>query len=490
MLKLFLHTTKSNAINSLVYGKIILNGEPIFRIQTTNSLELYQTSPLEFSLNTTWGRKVFEIKKVADGILLQPDIYGSLPIYAYNHRESLYIANSFGDLLTLIPSNEYPKLNKQNIIQFLMKEPPNNGETILDNVQVYGGDSQLIWDGVKQKRIFYEHQHQNMSSSMNIDDIFQKNLEWAKKYKENEIGVTLSGGVDSAVVWAGLCRMGIKPIALSIIYPHSMGVRQHNKLRQLINIADSKLVTIKPKNYSFDYNKIDPYKSLYAKLNKRLANKAKRLGIKIVLTGLGGDQLASNAGYDGRGFSFKKVLPKFITQLAVNDYQSLPKYPKANQKRLIPKTALNAAGITGELGFEHKLWSENPLCYPDFWRWTSSLPREWGHNKNGLRGYLKEFGATEISESTLNEDYRDIYIDGIKHLCISESLTNLVSHSILEKWLLIDTKYLLEFLKQEFNGYSPDMQYIISVYELEKFLQWYYNIKLKGVDNFYDFTRI
>ncbi len=357
-----------------------------------------------------------------------------------------------------------------------MMEPDQRGHTILNGVIVANGNTQLQWDGEVLKRTTSLDPEYYSETSSSFDELLANKLAWVKKLNDSEVGVTLSGGLDSAVIWEALHRLGVKPTALTIIYPGAAGIRQSQKIQEIIDKYQSNWLTVSAENFTLNHHLVDPYRSIYGDLYDMLGEKARQSGIKIVLGGAGGDELAANPGFNNALIDIKKRIPSYITQAAVDKWNLLT-VPVDTTSSLIPSSVLNIRGITGDIGFSQGVWAESTFCIPDFWHWSKTIPKEWGINKHGFRDYLASSGINKIASSVENEDYSDVYMHGISEFIRSNNFIKLINDSILVNLGWVEKEDLLQIRNESKLEYNCRLQYLGIVYVLEKFLQSYISKK-------------
>lgn len=456
-----------------IRGKIYFN--EAFEIESKNLPVLTLRRPDEDSyfLHTTWGRQVLGIERRDHVISITPDRYGGLPIYVYSVDSTLYFANTFSDLLDIIPPPLLPDIDKKAVLKLLMMEHEGSGDTLLTSVKVVSGIHQMVWDGKSVKILRKEYVSATKVNDTDLKTIFTNTLSWATSLGDAKIGVTLSGGVDSAVVWAGLVAMGIQPVALTALFPGEAGNSQRAKIEQILSNSNSPWITVAGDECLFEDHSHDPYRNLYASLNDALGVKARQAGIRVVMGGEGGDELVRTVELGGPSSTIReKTVPGYFTDLALHDWELLPETDD-ELSGFIPSTALNMKGLTGTIGVGQGLWQERILCYPDFWQWTASLSSSWAHHKHGFREYLKEAGYTKIAGTIINEDYSGVYLKGISRFLQSPFFDSLLGESHLSQWGWIDINEVQRMKNERIQGYSRRLQYLGMIYTLEKFLQWY-----------------
>lgn len=432
------------------------------------------------SITTLWGREVFSITKKDRGYYITPDLCGGLPIFAYSAGDTLYFANNIDELLEMIPRQDFPEIDKNNVLKLALMQDDGKGDTIFNNLRVFNGLNHLFWDGGPLQLIEFDYPSNQIVPKQSFESLLQQNLSWTKQFKPGEIGVTLSGGVDSAVIWAGLLSLGVKPTALTIMFPGEMGKRQQAKVEQMVKAAQANWLQVYPDNFQLNSKPTALYEDIYDQLFVRLHDVAQQAGVKVVLGGIGGDELAASACYQTRLIVKQtKKLPKFFTPHIVKAWESLLPEIKPNP-RLVAASAYNSTGCISGEDFAHNLWFENIFCYPDFWYWSRQQPKSWGENKQGFRDYLKKAGFDLIADSTLNENFHDIFSKANNQFVLSEKFDLLLNHSNLAErgWLNKEEVYNI---KNSLDNTDIDtlsnLHFVLSLENMLQYTQYMYQKK-------------
>lgn len=466
-------------LRSIVRGKIVHGKSFDLEFREIPALKVRESSGNNFFLDTIWGRQVFGITENIDGLLITPDLYGGFPVFAFSNQKTLYFANDIYELLDIIPQDKLPKINKDNVLRLAFGQISNLGETVFEGIQVFNGLNQLFWDGDELQLVQWDYQSTTTKRQLSFERILQDSLAWAKEFAPGQVGVTLSGGIDSAIIWAGFKSIGITPVALTIDLPGEMGKRQEAKVEEMVNDVKAKWLRVKSDDFVFDRTRLyrDPFEDLFGKLGLL----AKEAGVKVVVGGFGGDELVARAIYKQQfSTSEKKVLQKFFTPKSVEAWKDMKKLTQY-KKRLLPGSAFFGSGIITGLNYEQDIWFENSLCYPDFWHWVVDQPEKWGKNKQGFRDYLNRVGYKAVANSLTSEDFADVINAAMKKALFSKDFETLFHDSKLSKWGWVDKNRIL-LMKNDLEKIEDEtLQNLLVVYSIEKLLRYY--CSKKGGDN-------
>ncbi len=207
-----------------------------------------------------------------------------------------------------------------------------------------------------------EYEMNSIEITSNPDDVLISELEEvlirsinAQAFADVPIGVFLSGGIDSSLVTALLQSTNPKPISsFTISFPElfndSIGYNEAKYAKDIANYLGTKhheielsteetkeIITKLPKIYT------EPFSDSSQIPSHLICREARNRGIKVALTGDGGDELFG--GYNRHIFApqFQKVVSKFPQSLRETIYQTLLlslKFSKGKRGEKIKKLAL------------------------------------------------------------------------------------------------------------------------------------------------------
>ena len=325
---------------------IIFNGE-IFNFKEIRikliklGYKFISDSDTEVALNAykEWGVKSFDqfngdwIICVLDNnentFLVAKDGLGTKPLYIYEDQEYLSFCSEIKGFEALKPPEfdpEYLGLNYKSIYDF-------NGTKFKDIYQTKPGSVLKINLETLEKKIFNWFEPLNNLISINPDYNYNKEDFYNRIYNATKlrldadlkIGTSLSGGLDSSVIFSVLNLIDSKENSNKSIDLNPVIVDYRESLttkyaQDLTDLHDRKATTI---NTELSYD-IDSLSYLFSQLeivdeyNKQLElyKKQKSLGIDVSIDGLGPDEFLG--------------MPSFMPQLSFTYYNNLTNINKIN----------------------------------------------------------------------------------------------------------------------------------------------------------------
>ena len=230
-------------------------------------------------------------------ILLARDRTGQKPLYYYYKNNMLIFASEVRALLAsgLIPR----KVNKKAIASFLAYGAVQEPNTIIEEVRILQPGSYLEYSvdkalkisvyytfGLKKREITNEELRECFVRSVNRHMI-----------SDAPVGLFLSGGIDSSAITAAAMISRTSPVnTLSITFPDQPNFSEHIHANRLANLyktthhevpitgADMLSLLTKTLN-SIDQPTVDAFNTYI------VSHAAHKIGLKVALSGLGGDEL-------------------------------------------------------------------------------------------------------------------------------------------------------------------------------------------------------
>jgi len=325
---------------------IIFNGE-IFNFKEIRikliklGYKFISDSDTEVALNAykEWGVKSFDqfngdwviciLDKDENTFLVAKDGLGTKPLYIYEDQEYLSFCSEIKGFEALKPPEfdpEYLGLNYKSVYDF-------NGTKFRDIYQTKPGSILKINLETLEKKIFNWFEPLNNLVSINPDYNYNKEDFYNRIYDATKlrldadlkIGTSLSGGLDSSVIFSVLNLIDSKENSNKSIDLNPVIVDYKESLttkyaQDLTNLHDRKATII---NTELKYN-IDSLSYLFSQLeivdeyNKQieLYKKQKSLGIDVSIDGLGPDEFLG--------------MPIFMPQLSFTYYNNLIDINKIN----------------------------------------------------------------------------------------------------------------------------------------------------------------
>ena len=290
-----------------VYGKKILtklNGFFAFAIYDTKEKTLFFArdrlgiKPLYYSLSN--GVFIFcsEIKPMLKTKLVSRDA-DHLGINQYLSLQSSYFPNTIIKNIQMLEPGSFGILNHENL-----------------KVQ-----TTKYWE-----MKIHSNYISNISKKVVVDNVRNKVLKAIelRQVSDVKVGAFLSGGIDSSIIVAGMKQLGIKDInTFSLVHNDSdydeskysdLIAKQNNTNHYRINVSKSEVLhSIKEAVLKYDSPSVDGINSYI------VSKKIQDTGIRVALSGLGGDEIF--AGYPQFNYWFminklSKLVPrKFLSKI-------------------------------------------------------------------------------------------------------------------------------------------------------------------------------
>lgn len=223
----------------------------------------------------------------------------------------------------------------------------------------------------------------------------------------------LSGGLDSAIVSATAAKITGRAVrTFGLQMPPPSGVSQRQRRDELIGLfgfqdtlLDAELLRPFSNRRRIDEGLVVPWHEFYADAFDEIYQLAHRGGSRIVLSGLGGDELlfVPRAGEAEP----EPPLPPYLTPFARDALTGAGR--DAAPAGLISTSALDSAAGTGALAMRRGLWPVNPFCTPELVRFCASLPEEWRTDRALERRFVRALGCSDaIAHPAMTESFGEL----------------------------------------------------------------------------------
>jgi len=216
-------------------------------------------------------------------------------MYNTLHYRNIHTGEYFKDIWDFINTNEWKNIYPENfefnnLIGVLNRK---EAKPVIGNfIPIYRG---MEWSNEENKALNPTYVPKRFNSNM---DIFLNAAEdFFKQYENKKIGVQLSGGLDSSII-IGLLKHFQIPFYLIGLSTERYEFRTERHIQKIISEWAVETVLIDYENYLPLSNLEEVPKHQYPDLlvnnyssNKAMAIECKRMGVEILLTGEGGDNL-------------------------------------------------------------------------------------------------------------------------------------------------------------------------------------------------------
>jgi asparagine synthase (glutamine-hydrolysing) len=431
-------------------------------------------------------------------ISLQTGVWGTAPVYLTSTKES--IAGNW-DITKLYPFIKADCIDLAQVIYYLSGLEGYSSRTIFKNVKLLTERAKAVFEPtnwhIEYPEPAPEYSPHFLMDDAEVTDIYREILSaslkrWSCHKNSDLVGCELSGGLDSANVTAVAASVCNSPIATyGMILDGEMGKQQQLRRKELIekfNTLDYTIDAAQIQNHPLfldgsrmQNRLINPYEETYSEMNQALINKEKANNHKVILTGLGGDELLLPDSFEiDKDKNTKKdktiffsrtffLIPRIMHPLAfliceekINTKRDIP-------KAILPESALNAARHQAPVFLRNGIWPLNPLCTPELIEFCHKLPLRWRAKKYLHRQLLRELS---ISENTVTPEIKENFVD-VMNNAITNTSQSLVKYLLKESYLsemdLIDKQKANKEYDSVIAGISssnPGLFYWVSNLEL------------------------
>ncbi len=427
------------------------------------------------------------------GLCIKQDYLCQVPLFWGFHEGKLFVSNKFSEVAqSIIKAKKKVTLSLQGTIEFLL-DLSHTPHTVLEGVYILPERAKLLWQDTLPQVVLPESiplptptfKNPHLFFSL-VEKTFSQKL---KEWEEKKIGFEISGGIDSCTPLALYREMtGQTPLAFTILLPRPNRKSQKEKLKAIEKSFGAKFIT-----YSLSVSRdfvtreflegtdlFYPQKEIYSWPLEKLARKAQKEGIKIMVTGIGGDEVFLPDNLEKRKFHlsqkekriYLKKLPRFFTlrflkkaELILKEYRPLP-HPLVGYSSLESNLARNNIYLAKRI-FPYNFWQE-----PELFRTGRSFVPEWRENKRLLREYyVHKRWPREISHPQVNENFASFFEESLKNKG-GEFIISKIKRSWLAQLGWVDKKELLESFenwRKDKEKINPFWFYKIAV--LEEFIE-------------------
>ncbi len=250
-------------------------------------------------------------------LFLVRDPMGIKPLYYFSSERYFLFAS---ELRTLLGTGLVPRrLDRAGLLNYLAFGSAYDPVTLVEGISALPPGHSLVWkNGTLSQKMYWDlgGTEQNGSRDVPPNNTERQQIEdelhgaiaqsiHMHMVSDVAVGVFLSGGIDSSTVTGILCRDGARLKTFSIVfreadyseaeYSRLVAKTFHTEHHELLVSQRDALVAIPPALEAMDQPTVDGLNTYFVSRQTRAA------GIKVVLSGLGGDELF--AGYS----SFRTV---------------------------------------------------------------------------------------------------------------------------------------------------------------------------------------
>jgi len=421
------------------------------------------------------------------------DAFCTLPVFYMQKDDFFFLSNEFTELFSYLSKDDRIDIDFKCLAEQLLFKAGLPNKTIFSEIKILTERSILTGNN-KRVKIKYPSSNLISTKSLNLKnslksftEILEKTLDnyWSKFKQKEYVGFEVSGGVDSVAPIKFCSQISKKKLkGFSMVFEGELGAGQKEKLREIakfsgIEVDFTPIVNLWPLKSQIKSKKLKPFylkREIYFEALDKMAQKAEKQGVKIIITGTGGDEAFTIDSREKVGFhgpqekKFRESFdaPSLFTDKIRQGFLSLDE--DVIPIPMVPYSVLGSNLARNNIYIRHDIWPTSPLADPKFIKFCRSLPRNKKEKKKILRDYLKEQGYPEtIYNPKRNENFASFFENTICRKEIKDLFTRLISNFQLSKLGIIDKK---EFMKvyseycQKKSKISPLYFYTVATTEI------------------------
>ena len=319
-------------------------------------LNLYGEDAVKY-LDGMWAFAYYSKKK--NNLILSRDMFGEKPLYYTSDSKKTLFASNLKYIETILKSKFNLNLKKiEKFLAFGFKEFGNNNQTIFKNINFLLPGHTISIDHNNKKKIkkYINLEKKNISNISYYKSVSNLRTQLNKTFKtrfRSDVPLTslLSGGMDSSSI-AAVAKKQKKKISYFSLKHFSKDYNEDHLIdesvkylslkHKYVNIPKNKNLKEFKKIMAHSYNVMPTITSLAFAI---VCKKIKSLGFKVVITGIGGDELFK--GYYHHFISFlysirnksyfkkyynlwEKNQKPYIRSKEYRDFEIIKKFAKKN----------------------------------------------------------------------------------------------------------------------------------------------------------------
>ncbi len=379
-----------------------------------------------------------------------------------------FLSNEFTELSSYLSKDDEIDIDFKRLAERLLFKGGLSNKTIFSEIKILTERS-ILTGNDKGVEIKYPISNLISIKSLKLKNplnsftkVLEKTLDnyWSKFKQKECVGFEVSGGVDSVTplkFYSQIAKDRLK--GFSMVFDGELGTGQKKKLREIakfsnIEVNFTPILNLWPLKSQTKSKKLKPFhleREIYFEALDKMAQKAQKQGVKVIITGTGGDEAFAvdpreRVGFQGsqekkfrESFIISSIFTDKIRQGFLSPDEDVIPIP------IVPYSVLGSNLARNNIYIRHNIWPLAPLAHPKFIRFCRHLPRNKKEKKKILRDYLKKLGySEEIYNPQRNENFASFFENTICRKEIKNLFIKLISNSQLSKLGIIDKK---EFMK-------------------------------------------
>ncbi len=379
-----------------------------------------------------------------NSLKIKRDIFSTLPIF-YSFIDGRFILSN--DYKWVVENTASLTLNKNHLLNLLMPNPDYH-DCLFDEIKILEPQTNLLVTGKGLELNYYKVDLSvEKSEPKQFLEVLEKSLDefYESRINNQKVAFEVSGGIDSSLLPLYLKdRLKGSAYLASMIFNDDFKRSQEPKLELLKEWTNLSLIsTMLDKNETWPLSRFSQkpdyfysYSEIYFECLDSLAAKLEKLGVEVVSTGLGGDELmegtSGNAeltaiGEDEKKRRQKADRPPFFTNRFLSEY--VESTPVSLNYRLpyLPLSLISSQIARNNVYINRGIWPISPFANPYLVAFCWSLDDRFRVNKNILKSYyLAKDWPEIIYNPEINEHFGNFF---------NQSMTSLSSKKMLVKYL-------------------------------------------------------
>lgn len=422
-------------------------------------------------------------------ISVRRDLFVTLPLF-YSYVESIFcLSNDYQSILS-----KTPKLTANNlhILETLIPNPDRH-TTLWDEIKIL--DERTIIEIIDKKMELKSPAPRNWAKTKDAPTQNPKAFSHVlgdaldsfinTRLKNQHFGFEISAGVDSSLLPLYFSsRHDIRGLYGGYMeLPDSFGFSQNKKMKQLQSYTGLEITSCRisyEDNYPLarvlegNIKCFYTFEEIYTEALDELAKKIQNLGLKVIATGIGGDELFENVisksaelRYGDGEVSRRKTTDyaPFLTPKYIAGYiNSTPKdapYPMP----LLAISTIGAGFSRNNVYINRDIWPVSPFAQPNLYEFCQGLPVHFRANKNILRAFYQANNyPSVIYNPTQNEHFGLFFDNSLKLIKYKNAIDYYVKNSKVAEMGYIDTDKVLETYVLSKKGNSDYDRWLFNIF--------------------------
>ncbi|MBP7700763.1 hypothetical protein KA111_01715 [Candidatus Woesebacteria bacterium] len=433
----------------------------------------------------------FTITLSEKGCQISTPLLSELQVFWFKTNSVLYFADSFFDLIELIPVNERPKLNLTGILEYITHTYSIQNRTLFHGVTLLSGNQILNWNkndvNIKLRKPVAD-QIKSFPVPKNKLEAINKisNLVSAQIAKISPILVkvgALSGGTDSAIISHLATKFGCTKF-ITILLSGEAAAIQLKQLSQIKKYIKGDFFTSKanhqPLLVSQENWQLDPYINPYLSINLPLIKQIKKANCEIHLDGIGGGDFFSISRQISKNKEIKtndlKIFSEFFSDLGKSHFsEKLATNTSKNINTLIPSD-LSSTLLEKNIPFKKAgIWPISPFLSNSLISYSLHLPKEMMYGKAVLNTYLEN--NFQMTDQKKTGSFFPYFSESFKKL-VQEKGVEFYTNSLLFSSGLFDNSKVMDLvkkmLKESEDVSNSDKSFLFFFTRLEIYFRYLY----------------